>query len=353
MKHLLVLLLGIATHSLLAQEAEPAIPANAAKTALQWMLNADPEKRAAAYRTFQLFGDEGSEIYRRTLEQARELHGQKLNTILENDRTNPFFALPELIEELETERARIYVLIKTDYKKEPSEIKMLQGEIESLIKLNQKARKIAQNKSENLTKSVKTIATALSEVIHEISVIDGDGQVEKGQKKPDFETSLKAVYEGEVYLQNRDTIASIKKEIADLASAKKENNTAAWAKGTQISFAHHLNEFRSLFALTPLVLEQKLSDASVGHSRDMASLGFFAHQSPIEGKTSPNDRAKLAGFKHRWTGENIYLGSTSPVAAYDAWFASDGHRFIMFAKGPDLLGIGPVGRHWTMMTGKK
>jgi uncharacterized protein YkwD len=47
------------------------------------------------------------------------------------------------------------------------------------------------------------------------------------------------------------------------------------------------------------------------------------------------------------------MGSASPVAAYDAWFGSDGHRFIMFANGPNLIGIGPYGRHWTMMTGEK
>ncbi|MDP4791949.1 MAG: hypothetical protein NWR99_08690, partial [Verrucomicrobiales bacterium] len=39
--------------------------------------------------------------------------------------------------------------------------------------------------------------------------------------------------------------------------------------------------------------------------------------------------------------------------AYDAWFASDGHRFIMMGKGPNVLGVGIAGNHWTMMTGRK
>jgi len=352
LKFLVPLLFGFGSFLLSAQEKtkEPAIPANAIKTALQWMLNSDPEKRAAAYRTFQLFGDEGGEIYRQTLEKARELHGKKLSEILENERVNPFSELPELASKLETERTRIYTLIKTDYKKEPRKIKMLREEVETLAKLNETARKISAKKSETLDQSVKIIATALSEVMHEISRIDQDGNEDKA---PDFETSLKAVYEGEVYLKTQLSIEAIRKEVAALASAKTDNDAAAWSKTPQRNFAHHLNEFRSLFGLTPLRLEEQLSDASVGHSSDMAELGFFAHQSPVKNKTNPKDRAKLAGFKYRWSGENIYLGSTSPVAAYDAWFGSDGHRFIMFAKGPNLLGIGPYGRHWTMMTGTK
>ncbi|MBT7969944.1 MAG: CAP domain-containing protein, partial [Verrucomicrobia bacterium] len=151
----------------------------------------------------------------------------------------------------------------------------------------------------------------------------------------------------------REVITNIRKEIESQVSARLDNNASGWASVSQKDFANHLNEFRSLFALTPLRLEEKLSDAAVGHSRDMASMGFFAHQSPIPKKKSPGDRARLAGFKHRWSGENIFMGSASPVAAYDAWFGSDGHRFIMFANGPNLIGIGPYGRHWTMMTGKK
>lgn len=350
MKVLLPILLGLTCSYLPAQEKEPAIPPAAVKTALQWMLNADPAKRAAAYRTFQLFGDEGGEIYRRTLEKARELHGKKLGEILDNDRTNPFVDLPELSEEIAKERARIYVLIKTDYKKKPDKIKMLQDEVESLAKLNKKARQIAEKKSDTLDSSVKIIATALSEVMSEISIIDEDGL---NKEDFDFDMSLKAVYEGEVYLKISAALSSIRKESTDLAAAKKDNDAAAWSKGSQREFTHHLNEFRSLFALTPLRMEEKLSDAAVGHSSDMATIGFFAHQSPVKGKKSPGDRARLAGFKHRWSGENIFAGSTSPIAAYNAWFGSDGHRFIMFARGPNLIGIGPVGKHWTMMTGSK
>ena len=334
----------------LAQEATPAIPPLVAKKALEWMQNSDPSKRAAAYRTFQLYGDEGGAIYRRTLEKARELHGKKLSDLLENERSNPFYDLPELAKKLTTERARIYALIKTDYKKQADKIAMLRREVESLAKINEDARKIIKKDPETLDKSITVIATALAEVTREVNLID---EVEFDREKLDLDAALEEVFEGKVYLENRKVIAQLRKEVSDLAAARTDNDACDWANGSQKTFTHHLNEFRSLFALTPLRLEEKLSDAAVGHSKDMASMGFFAHQSPIPEKKSPADRARLAGFKHRWSGENIFMGSTSPVAAYNAWFGSDGHRFIMFAKGPNLIGIGPHGRHWTMMTGRK
>ena len=51
--------------------------------------------------------------------------------------------------------------------------------------------------------------------------------------------------------------------------------------------------------------------------------------------------------------ENIFKGSSVYTSAYNGWFASDGHRFIMFARGPNLIGLGPVGNHWTLMTGRR
>ena len=350
MRKLVSFIIGCAGSFLPAQEAGPAIPPLVAKKALQWMQNSDASKRAAAYRTFQLYGDEGGAIYRRTLQKARTLHEKKLADILADERSNPFLDLPDVSEKLKAHRARVFKLIKTDYKKQPDKIAMLRHEVGMLQKINGRARMIAENDPGSLDKSVKAIATALAEVSREVNIID---ETEFDRNQLDLDDALMSIYEGEVHLKNREVITNIRKEIESLVSARLDNNASAWASVSQKDFANYLNEFRSLFALTPLRLEEKLSDAAVGHSRDMASMGFFAHQSPIPEKKSPGDRAELAGFKHRWSGENIFMGSSSPVAAYDAWFGSDGHRFIMFANGPNLIGIGPHGRHWTMMTGRK
>ena len=107
-----------------------------------------------------------------------------------------------------------------------------------------------------------------------------------------------------------------------------------------------------VLGLGPLRLEEKLSNAATGHSQDMKALGFFSHTSPVPGKASFGDRARKAGFRGSPRGECIAAGYGSASAAYRGWFYSDGHRHIMLARGPSVLGIGPVGSHWTLMTGR-
>ena len=165
-------IIGCAGSFLPAQEAGPAIPPLVAKKALQWMQNSDASKRAAAYRTFQLYGDEGGTIYRRTLQKARTLHEKKLADILADERSNPFLDLPDVSEKLKTHRARVFKLIKTDYKKQPDKIAMLRHEVGMLQKINGRARMIAENDPGSLDKSVKAIATALAEVSREVNIID-------------------------------------------------------------------------------------------------------------------------------------------------------------------------------------
>jgi uncharacterized protein YkwD len=85
----------------------------------------------------------------------------------------------------------------------------------------------------------------------------------------------------------------------------------------------------------------------------MASKDFFAHESPVPNKKTPWDRAKLAEFDGQASGENIFMGSANYQASYNGWFGSDGHRFGMFSDGPNCMGIGISGVHWTMMIGSK
>ena len=350
MKVLLTIALGSLVSLAKAQEAENAIPVSAMKTALQWMQNADPAKRAAAYRTFQLYGDTEQDRYRKTLNAAQDLHEDRLERLMADERKNPFLELDQIAENLQAERERIFALIHTDYHKDPGEVRKLLDEVESLARINKQARKLAAAKSEKFDEEILIIGTSMAEVARELKIIEGE---KPGNDALDPEAALANCYEGSVYLKTKSNVSRLRKEIDDLAAAKTTNDGFGWANQPQKEFTNHLNNFRSLFALTPLILDEQLSAAAVGHSQDMAVIGFFSHTSPVDGKSSPGDRARLANFKHRWSGENIYMGSSSPVAAYDAWFASDGHRFIMFSRGPDLIGAGPYGKHWTMMTGTK
>jgi uncharacterized protein YkwD len=109
-----------------------------------------------------------------------------------------------------------------------------------------------------------------------------------------------------------------------------------------------LNELRMLLGLDPVLIDPKLHDAARGHSQDMVENHFFAHDSPLPGKRTPSDRARLAGT----TGgaENIFAGNPSPRAANDGWFFSPGHHVNMFGRHK-RAGMGRYEGHWTQLFG--
>ena len=110
-----------------------------------------------------------------------------------------------------------------------------------------------------------------------------------------------------------------------------------------------LNLIRIRVGIQPLAIDLKLGDASRDHSKDMRTLGFFAHESPVSGKTSPWDRAKLAGTSA--SGENIFYGRSDHNSAIMAWWYSPGHFKNMMNPGFRRIGLGRVEGHWTQMFG--
>ena len=110
-----------------------------------------------------------------------------------------------------------------------------------------------------------------------------------------------------------------------------------------------VNAIRVMCGLNALVYDPKLCEAARGHSGDMQRLNFFAHESPVPGKESFSDRAKLAGTTA--SGENIYKGSSSPRDAIKAWFLSPGHHKNMLGEGHTRQGLGRVGVYWTQEFG--
>lgn len=107
-----------------------------------------------------------------------------------------------------------------------------------------------------------------------------------------------------------------------------------------------LNHWRIAAGLVPLEIDPKLCDAARDHSKDMAEMGFFAHESPVKGKKEPWDRAKNFGTTAR--GENIAIND-STEAANQAWFLSPGHHKNLFNPGFRVIGLGITGRHYTQM----
>ncbi len=111
-----------------------------------------------------------------------------------------------------------------------------------------------------------------------------------------------------------------------------------------------LNAMRILCGLMPLRIDPKLVAVARGHSQDMAVHGFFAHESPLPGKKTPQDRAKLGGTTA--SGENIYVGSNVTKDAIRAWFLSPGHHKNMLSESHKRQGLGRYGTHWTQLFGQ-
>jgi uncharacterized protein YkwD len=132
---------------------------------------------------------------------------------------------------------------------------------------------------------------------------------------------------------------------ANRKTAAGENVPEAEARGIE-----EANLWRLLVGLNALVLDPKLCEAARDHSKDMAEKGFFDHESPVPGKTTPWDRARNFGTSA--SAENIFAGSPDPSSANKGWFHSPGHHKNLFAAGHNRIGLGNHGGHWTQMFGR-
>jgi uncharacterized protein YkwD len=110
-----------------------------------------------------------------------------------------------------------------------------------------------------------------------------------------------------------------------------------------------LNLARNLLGLSALLIDFNLCEAARGHSQDMERLKFFSHDSPVPGKTTPWDRAKLAGTTA--SGENIFAGIGNGKAAHEGWFHSPGHHKNQTGNF-SRVGVGRSGTYFTQMFGK-
>ncbi|GAB6187594.1 CAP domain-containing protein [Thermopirellula anaerolimosa] len=109
-----------------------------------------------------------------------------------------------------------------------------------------------------------------------------------------------------------------------------------------------LNLTRTLLGLSPVALDLRLCAAARDHSNDMKTLGFFSHESPVPGKATPWDRAKLFGTTA--SAENIAAGYPDGNAVNEGWFHSPGHHKNMLGNHK-RVGVGRVGTHYTQLFG--
>ena len=110
-----------------------------------------------------------------------------------------------------------------------------------------------------------------------------------------------------------------------------------------------LNRVRLVLGLRPLLIDPHLCEAARDHSKDMATKGFFGHESPVPGKTTLVDRAKRFGTTAR--GENIAGGTTSgEEVIMKWWWYSPGHLKNMMGDYA-RVGLGGYETTWTLLFG--
>jgi uncharacterized protein YkwD len=108
----------------------------------------------------------------------------------------------------------------------------------------------------------------------------------------------------------------------------------------------HVNDVRSTHGMTPLARSLELSQAALAHSRSMAALGYFSHES--RNGTSFSQRVKRFYLPRAgtWTvGENLAMFGGPPPSAdaiVAAWMSSPGHRANLLRGTFREAGIGIV-----------
>jgi hypothetical protein len=321
----------------LAPVTAPARPAPAptptAAEMIERLGSPDPARRSAAFSTMRECGGLGGQTYAALLDQARPLHRRRLEQIVASgmERVRPFVEAEARWRE---SRDAAMKDVTTDWKKDPSMIAKLTEAFERTERfLKAVERQFAVPSAVN--DELVPVTRALREIDLELAWCNPKAARPRPRLAHlDDVTGGNSLREALARWRERSAAAV---EFERIAETHKRQTK--WAGRPQIEFAALLNWRRHVPA--------------EGHSREMKELGYFAHESPIEDHQSPARRAELAGFSGRWTGENIYAGSEDPRNALDAWWASDGHRFIMFQVEANTLGLGVVGSHWTLNTGRK
>lgn len=341
---------------LAAQESSGAAAPTKAQLqrALELMQSPQASQRAAAYKACRGRGEEFKDTYFEMLERAYRHHGGQVARVI-RDAVGPGTPQGEAVATWNqwqriAEEACAFVL--TDHHKDKTKF----DEMDRLFADAEKAWSRVVGAKAKLDKSggeatakVEASLTALREIHIEKAYCRPD-EFDAGDKLnlADFEEDLMLGTDATTYLQ---THAAMNEAITGLAAVHAHNDAQKWAGPAHKAFARILNERRVALGLQPLRLEEKLSDACAGHSKEMTAMGYFAHESPVEKNKTFGMRARNAGFKGSAGGECIFSGSADASAAEKAWWYSDGHRLINYSRGPDTLGLGPVGTMWTLNVG--
>lgn len=135
-------------------------------------------------------------------------------------------------------------------------------------------------------------------------------------------------------------LANFQAEALRLINARRAAGASCGARG-------------SFPATTALTWSTPLTNASFGHSRDMATLNYFSHTS-ADGRTL-GTRVTAAGYTWQAVGENIAAGYGSVQQVVDGWMTSDGHCANLMGANFVHMGLAcarqsgsTYGTYWTL-----
>lgn len=318
--------------------------------ALQAMKDPDAKLRALAYRACRKLGEVGREPYRSLLGRALAFHQEKIESSIElaSEEANRFSGT---VEKLRQQRNFALDFTLADIAKESAvlvDLRRAHGDTALWLKEAnaQHGRAIAS------MGVVNSSATAIDEIYRELAYCAGKAVTISPHT---FHSVLSRHSTLASNLHDRlEELSAFQQEVQQFQNVKTHNGKQTWATTEMRAFADIVNEWRHVLGLPALRLEQRLSYACASHAREMAEMGYFAHRSPVLENSTPERRAANAKYRGTFVGENIYFYATpqGARAAFDAWWQSDGHRFVMFDPKSDQLGLSdrPT-THWTMMTG--
>lgn len=135
--------------------------------------------------------------------------------------------------------------------------------------------------------------------------------------------------------------------VAEETEQTTEQNQSSELSQFEQEVVELTNQERAKQGLSPLKIDTELSKVAREKSRDMASNGYFDHNSPSYG--SPFDMMKQFGISYSTAGENIAKGQRTPEEVVNAWMNSEGHRANIMNANFTHIGVGYVeqGNHWT------
>ncbi len=113
-----------------------------------------------------------------------------------------------------------------------------------------------------------------------------------------------------------------------------------------------INEYRQANGVGPLVLSDTLSVAAGRHSEDMATYGFFSHETEASSYYPASsgfvERLAQEGYPmNTFLAENIARGQTTAEEVFEFWRNSPDHNTNMLNENYTAIGIGHVAPYWT------